>query len=251
VSLVFYKASAAAIVFFISITAALYPLKRKHVHTRSLDLGDALASGIFLGAAFLHLLPHAITIFQSLYPSISYPIPEAICVGGFLLLLLLERLSLIHHFFHPSVNIPYVLALILVIHALTEGTALGVGTTFAESFMLFIAIIAHKGSASFALCIVLMRYQLPYRQIIALIIFFSLMTPLGIGIGSVISLFTGSRSGELMISLFNAFAAGTFIYISTLHHIHFHKRQEEGKGLMEFGALLTGVVMMGMIAWWA
>ncbi len=244
--LALYKTAAAALIFLISLATVIYPLRRKNTlsHAEKSGLGEALSSGIFLGAAFFHMLPDAIRSFAHANLTYTYPIPEAICIGGFLIMLFLERLSLVR----SSVNsIPYILALILIIHALTEGAALGVGNTFSEAFMLFIAIAVHKGSESFALCIALLRHQLPLMRVILIILFFALMTPLGIILGTTLTL--GEHS-ELIAAGFNAFAAGTFLYISTLHHIHFHKHTHDARGLMELMYLILGVVVMGLIAIW-
>jgi zinc transporter ZupT len=131
-----------------------------------------------------------------------------------------------------------------------EGSALGIGATFSEALLLFIAVIAHKGSESFALCVTLMRYQLPFWQILGLVAFFALMTPLGIALGTSIEALTKAGQGAMLDVMFKSFAAGTFLYISTLHHIRFHKHTEETQGLLEFGCLMTGLVAMGMIAVW-
>lgn len=251
--LIFYKAIAALLIFFASIAIIVYPLKKKKAltHTEPFELGEALASGIFLGAAFFHMLPDAIRIFNQAEGISNYPIPEVVAILGFLLLLFLERLSLLNSSHSPKHSIPYILAIILIIHALTEGAALGIGSTFSETFMIFIAILAHKGSESFALCVTLLRHQLPFKRIVLIILFFSLMTPLGIGLGTIVNLFTFARNGELIAAMFNAFAAGTFLYISTLHHVRFHQHIEETQGLIEYLFLVIGVVIMGTIALWA
>jgi solute carrier family 39 (zinc transporter), member 1/2/3 len=251
VILVFYKACAALLVFFISLATVIYPLKNKSVfkHTEPLSLGEAIASGIFLGAAFFHMLPDAIETFGKVYGNSAYPLPEAVCMLGFLLLLFLERLSLTHS--SSKNTVPYILALILIIHAVVEGIALGIGSTLSETIMILIAILAHKGSESFALCVALLRHQLPFKRIILIIGLFALMTPLGISIGTAVNQLTFAHHGEPVAALFNAFAAGTFLYISTLHHIHFHKHAEEKRGLLEFACLALGVASMGVIALWA
>lgn len=249
--LIIDKAIAALLIFCMSILTVIYPLKNngRVKQVESFELGEALASGIFLGIAFLHMLPNSINTFHHLYPHMTYPVPESICIGGFLILLFLERLSLTHP--QTSENaIPYILTLILIIHSLTEGAALGIGTHFAEALMIFIAIIAHKGSESFALCVTLMRYQVNQKRIVYIILFFSLMTALGIGLGAMINIFTQHAGGELAAAIFNAFAAGTFIYISALHHIRFHQRLEKSQALLEFGCLSLGLVSMGLIALW-
>lgn len=251
-TLIFYKSVAALLIFLASIVTVIYPLRDRNKVKRddSLELGEALASGIFLGVAFFHMLPSAISIFSQLYPQTTYPIAEAVCVSGFLLLLLLERLSLSTTLLSPETTIPYILALILIIHSLTEGAALGIGN-LAEATVIFIAIIAHKGSASFALCMTLLRYHLSMKRIIILLGLFSLMTPLGIALGTWMTFYTASSGGKLAAGIFNAFAAGTFIYISALHHIRFHQRIGETQGLIEYAFLTLGIVAMAIIAVWA
>lgn len=252
-TLIFYKIIAALLIFFVSIAAILYPLRKKRPeleHTESLELGEALASGIFLGAAFFHLLPEAIQSFSALYPTGHYPLAELVCVGGFLLMLFLERLSIIHASCHPRHTIPYVLAIILIIHALIEGAALGIGSTFYGTLLLFVAVMAHKGSESFALCVTLLRYKLPRWELWLIIVVFSLMTPLGIALGTSVEVLSQHENGILLSAIFKSFAAGTFLYISTLHHIRFHQKTEETQGLLEFGCLALGLAAMGLIAVW-
>lgn len=251
-TLVIYKVIASVLIFLISIATIIYPLKNKSVfkHAESIGLGEALASGIFLGAAFFHMLPDAINTFTRLYGNASFPIAEAICVAGFLFFLFLERLSLSFPAMRAKNTIPYMLTITLIIHALIEGAVLGIGPSFSEALMIFIAILAHKGSESFALCIILLRHQLPQRRIISIIIFFSFMTPLGIWLGTAINLITFARDGALAAAIFNAFAAGSFLYISTLHHIHFHQHTKDTQGLIEFICLLFGTIAMGTIALW-
>ncbi len=255
VTLLTYKFIAAFLIFLVSLTTVIYPLKKlknqhRVDHAESFELGEAFASGIFLGAAFFHLLPEAVRTFHELYNTITYPVPELMCVIGFLLLLFLERLSLTDRF-HSKNTIPYVLAIILVIHSLTEGAALGIGDTSSETIMLFIAIIAHKSSDSFALCMVLMRYRFTLKYIVIIISLFALMTPIGIGIGTIIESLAMTTHNQLIQALFNAFAAGTFIYISTLHHLRFHQRIEETQSLVEFSFLTLGLSMMAVIAMWS
>lgn len=251
-TLIDYKVIAALIIFLISMVIAIYPLSKHRTleHKESLELGEALASGIFLGAAFFHMLPDAIKIFGNIYGPHSYPIPELICVLGFLILLFLERLSLVNTNLSSKNTVPYILALILIIHAVTEGAAMGIGTTLSETLMLFIAIVAHKGSESFALCVTLLKHELPFRRIVLIVIFFSLMTPLGISFGTAINEFSIAKEDALIAAIFNAFAAGTFLYISTLHHIHFHQHSRDTQGLFEFASLVAGVSAMALIALW-
>lgn len=248
-SLTLYKALSALLIFAIAAAMAIPAITKKRLpaHSERVELGDAFASGIFLGAALLHLLPDAQAAFLHQGALSHYPWPEFICALGFLFLLLLERLSL--NFDSPQTkhSIPYLLALTLMVHALIEGGALGVSPSFTETSFLLIAISAHKGAESFALCTLLLRHQLSLKTVIYLVLIFTLMTPLGIASGTWLS--TGNNE-SLIEGIFTAFAAGTFLYISTLHHRHFHEHSEEKQGLLEYAALACGTLFMGLIAMW-
>ena len=251
-TLISYKAGAALLIFFVSLATAIYPLKKRKdgLQSEKFALSEAIASGIFLGAAFFHMLPDAIKTFHAAYGNTVYPIPELICILGFLFFLFLERLSLISTSLHSKQTLPLLLTLTLMIHGIIEGMALGISITLSETLLILIAIMAHKGSESFALCIALLRYQLPVRQIAIIIALFALMTPIGISIGAVINEMSTTHNDVLLAALVNAFAAGTFLYISTLHHIHFHKHANEKQGLIEFSCLVLGVATMAVIALW-
>lgn len=251
-TLIYYKAIAALLIFISSLAAVIYPLKNHLTlqHNESLELGEAFASGIFLGVAFFHMLPVSIESFQHLWPHIHYPIAEFICILGFITLLFLERLSLITTQ-QPTTSIPYILTIILVIHSLIEGTALGINSSFTETVMIFIAIIAHKGSASFALCVTLIRHQIAAKPLLSIILLFSLVTPLGIFLGTLLHARDYLPQEQLLEAIFNAFATGSFFYMATLHHVQFHKRNaEEVHGLLEFVFLLVGLTLMGLVAVW-
>lgn len=251
-NLALYKIIAAGLIFVVSILTVVYPLKKKGFkHPESIELAEALASGIFLSAAFFHLLPESIAKFQTAHPGhVGYLVPEMICVFGFLFLVFLDRLSLVQSTVDAKHSIPYILAIILFIHAFIEGAALGIGKTISGTVMFFIAIIAHKASESFALCITMLRHQLPFNRILWIVILFAFMTPLGISMGILLNEFAAEKPDQLLSAAFQAFAAGTFLYISTLHHIHFHQHMDNNQGLLEFASLVTGVLMMTLIAVW-
>lgn len=257
-SLVGYKSLAGLFIFLVSLIAVIYPIRARiyPAHNRVLELGDAFASGIFLGAALFHMLPDAILSFAEIMPNVHYPLAESFCAAGFLLLLFLERLA--HYSAHDASHsqnhlhsLPYMLAVILVIHSLIEGAALGVNATMATATIIFVAIIAHKGSESFALAVILNRSQLSLKSIIITVVVFALMTPLGIGLGTSLTTVLHSQTGAILTAGFNAFAAGTFLYMSTLHHINHHHRINEAESLLEFLFLVIGLVIMAVIAGWA
>lgn len=254
-SLVYYKALAAFVILISSLIAVIYPIK-KHLSTKEaepLELGEAFASGIFLGVAFFHMLPASIASFNALLgSSYHYPVAELICVLGFITLLFLERLSLVATVGHGrNAAVPYILTIMLVIHSLIEGAALGINAAFTQAFLIFVAIIAHKGSASFALCVTLIRHKIALRKVLWTVILFSLMTPIGIALGTTLNSLSYLVGGQWLEAIFNAFAAGSFFYMATLHHVRFHQRADEAQGLTEFFFLVIGLAIMGLVAIWA
>lgn len=252
-SILTYKALAALIIFISTLLAVIYPIKARTrpQHHRFMDLGDAFASGIFLGAALFHMLPDAIHDFQATLGDSHYPWAEFFCAAGFILLLFLERLSLNSSRLKSQLTVPYLAAITLIIHSLIEGAALGVNTELATALIIFLAIFVHKASESFALSMTLCRgNHIPTTQLYWIIGIFSLMTPIGIFLGSSIASNMQFTQGQLVGAGFNAFAAGTFLYMSTLHHIHHHQRIHEAEGMLEFVCLLIGLCLMGVIVIW-
>lgn len=251
-SLITYKFIAAFLLFMTTVLTALYPLKRHSSlkQGESFELMEALASGIFLGAAFFHLLPDAISELNGVLLTFHYPIAEVICVASFLILLILERLTLAHPAINTKHAIPYLLLCILTIHAVIEGAALGLNHGLSETVILFIAIAAHKGSESFALCVSFLKHEISYQRTRFYIVLFACVTPLGIALGTFINTEMIAGHADGLAGILSACAAGTFLYISTLHHMHFHQHRGEAQGMAEYAGLVLGVAMMAVLALW-
>lgn len=240
------KTTFAISIFLLTILAGLFPLKLIKNNLRFLNLSDSFASGIFLSTALLHMLPDAVSKFNDF----GYPLPYLICLVTFIGFLIMDQGILIYTS-AKSVSskffVPAFLVFLLSIHALVEGAAIGANTSLLEASAIFLAIIAHKGSESFALTINLHNSAIAVKKIKQIIAAFSLMTPLGIFMASWLINPTNNSSADLISGYFDAVAAGTFLYLGT-------ERLLDGKkslnNVSNTTALLLGVLLMALIAAW-
>ncbi len=253
-SLTLIKLFSAIVILVISLLAAIGPFRQRWRNNLSAHgLGEALASGVFLGASLFHMLPDATENFRASLAN-TYPWANLLCALGFVSLLFLERITqyLAKRLAQQAQNLVYyLLVLSLAIHALTEGLALGVNAGISDTLIIFIAIIVHKGSESFSLAHSLARSPLGLSRLLWLFILFALMTPLGIAAGTVLKNTLSSHYGIISTAIFNALAAGTFLYIATLHQHHHHTHETvDHHPVKEFIALLFGLAMMAGVAIW-
>lgn len=236
---------------------AFYLRSKERTHiSHLLYFAEAFAGGIFLGAALFHMLPDATAAFGKLYPNSSYPFANLICAGGFCLLLFLEQSVYFfskqkkQHLIHNVNIVPLLLTALISVHALSEGIALGVNSTISSIAIIFIAIVAHKSSEAFAVAIQLTKAQLHKVKIWTLFLLFALMSPLGVLLATLATQSTQQHTAILMTGIFNAFAAGTFLYIATLHKLHHQHDHVDQNQLLEFIATIIGLGIMAVVAIW-
>lgn len=248
--LILLKAIAATSIFLLTLTAGLLPLKIAKDKTQFLYLGDAFASGVFISAALLHLLPEADNGFRHILNNGGYPFAQLICIATFVLLLIMERSVITYskyHFSSSKITAPFLLVLLLSIHSLVEGAAIGASINLAETSMIFFAVIAHKASESFALAVNLHHYSISTKNIQLIMAIFSFITPLGIFIASLIIYALQTNSGSTLGAVFNAIMAGTFLYLGAKHIIEDTKSFEKTAGIL---ALMLGISLMAIVAIW-
>lgn len=238
----------------------------KMTHTRT-QLMMSLVSGLMLGVAFYHLLPHSIALEQgSVDRSVWW-----LMLGLIGMLLMLRMFHFHQHDFsleegvhyehghghsHGHVNgqegvhsLSWVgIALGLGVHTLIDGVALGavmVGeshshTTVLAGFGVFLAILLHKPLDAMSITSVMEAGGWSPRARLATNLAFALLCPLGalafyFGIDSL----TGSP--EVLVGAALAFSAGAFICIALsdlLPEVHFHSH-DRGK--------LTAAFLLGIV----
>ena len=192
---------------------------KQRASRRYLSLGNALAGGIFLGVGFVHLLPEAD---EALRRVVDYPLATLLAALGVGLLLLIDRVVLegrnsrLGEEGEPTRPpfYAFVLLIVLSVHSIIAGMALGLQPEAAAVLVVMFGILFHKGSAAFALIVT--AHAAGNRSLWQTLGLFSVMTPLGIALGTVAGEVFEGRTAILFEGSFNAIAAGTFIYVAVM-----------------------------------
>lgn len=249
-SLVDFKLYISLVILLLTIISGLYPFiqRIKNEAHFNFTTAEALAGGIFFGAGLLHMLGNATTNFISL--GYSYPWPFLITGGVFLLLLCLEQISHRSLVVHTSNDNFFVMMAVLMIsiHSLFEGAALGLSNHLKITIVIACAIIAHKWAASFALAVQINKY-LPNLKIgVIYFSIFALMTPIGIILGDLISLQLAYY--KLVQPICDALAAGTFLYLGSLHGLSRAVMVEKCGQIRNLNYVFLGFSAMAIVAAW-
>lgn len=233
--------------------------------------GDTFAGGVLGGAGLVHLLSSGAAGFQQLTPGLVYPVAFVLAGAGFLLILLIEGVitadpdpgqSPLHcgsrgasheigsgiktTEWHPQ---SIILLLVLSVHSIILGLALGAQKSVTGALAIFIAIIAHKAMAGFALGVDYRRGGTSLRQSLPGAAFFASMTPLGILVGTGIYTLVSPTGQELFAAIFNSLGAGTFLYIATLDIIR-TEFELPGDNWQKWLLAAGGFSIMSVLAIW-
>ncbi|NYI41285.1 ZIP family metal transporter [Demequina lutea] len=264
-------AGAVAVVGLAS-TYVPWVLGRRASSERMLGLSNTFAAGVLGGAGVIHLLGAGIGAFHTALPTFAYPLALLLAGVGFLFILLIEDVIVPGHpghdasppqensaavqhemDWHPagqgSAIYPVILLIVLSVHSVILGLALGAQSALSGALIVFLAILAHKGAAGLALGVGFQRAGLTHRQALGRLTFFSVMTPLGIIAGAAIGGMLTGRADTLFEAVFDSIGAGTFMYIAALDIIKTefdHHRDHAQKWL----AAAAGFGIMALLAIW-
>lgn len=239
------------IIIFLIITVALlggygaFKLKQTQRNEFYFAIGNTFAAGIFLGAGLIHMLPDADEGFTKILQS-DFPFAPFIASLGFLLILFIEKIMVNSN---NKTTSPYILISILSIHSIIVGIALGTEDRIGQSIIIAIAILAHKGSASFALAISMIKAGMSTMSIVKQVSFFSAMTPLGIVIGALIANILSGQTALWSIAVFDALAAGTFLYVAIME-IFNDEFSIKKDVVVKLLASTLGLLLMALLALW-
>jgi len=238
---------------------------------RFMARGDTFAGGVLAGAGLIHLLNGGVEAFRDLSPNLKYPLAFVLAGFGFMMILLIEgvlvrsqhpgesplhcRYKATSHEVVPQTyptsgpSYAFILLLVLSIHSIILGAALGAQGSFARALMIFIAIMTHKAMAGFALGVSYYRSGPSLRRVFPAAVLFSCMAPLGILAGTAANTLIASDGRQLFEAVFDSVGAGTFLYIATLDIIR-TEFEVPGDQWQKWGMAAAGFAIMAVLAVW-
>lgn len=234
----------------ITLISGLFPFFKKVTSSgeQSFPIAESLAAGVFLSVALIHMLGTASAQFYKLHD--HYPFAFLLAGIMFLFLLWLEHIGqeIVAHKGDSSGSFAILATLMLSVHAFLMGAALGLSASFSIAIVIFFAIVAHKWAESFSLAIQINKSHFSFKMNVLLFCAFSLMTPIGIALGAAATTTLGNY--PLLEPIFSSLAAGTFLYLGTLHGLENATLIKKCCDLKHFYFVILGFTIMAVVAIW-
>ncbi|XP_053556538.1 zinc transporter ZIP2 [Bombina bombina] len=158
--------------------------------------------------------------------------------------------SHVHHatYSHSSFR-SLILFCSLSIHSIFEGLAIGLQTSFSTALEIAIAVLIHKGIIVFSLSLKLVNSMTQPAWLLTYIVFFSLMSPVGLAIGIGVTM-AKTTVISLVQAVLEGISSGTFVYVTFLEILPQELNSDE-KPLLKVLFIAIGFTIMAVIAIWA
>jgi zinc transporter 1/2/3 len=134
--------------------------------------------------------------------------------------------------------------LALSFHAVFEGLAVGLETDSKDVWLLFAAVATHKYVISFCVGLELCNARTRLLIYSAYMIIFAIMSPIGTGIGIIITSNSGTGSTYfLVVAVLQALAGGTIIYVVVFEVLE-RERSKNVSGLAQLFFVILGFCVL-------
>ena len=141
----------------------------------------------------------------------------------------------------------YFLLIALTVHALFEGLAVGLFEDINNMLQVLGALVIHKCILAFSMGINLVQHSFPAKMVVRSSFLFSVMSPIGFGIGILMLTYASSNLGRIFSAIFQAIATGTFLYV-TFFEIFFHElNSKECHKLLKVLLMVLGYSVIAIV----
>ncbi|XP_042296517.1 LOW QUALITY PROTEIN: zinc transporter ZIP1 [Sceloporus undulatus] len=138
------------------------------------------------------------------------------------------------------------LLLALSLHSVFEGLAVGLQEESTQALEICLALLIHKGVIAFSLSLKLLQGRLRPRAVAGCLVLFSIMSPLGIGLGVALTETSWPPLHRLSRSVLEGLATGTFVYITFLEILP-HELSSSEQRILKVIVLLAGFALITSI----
>ncbi|XP_075709369.1 zinc transporter ZIP2 [Rhinoderma darwinii] len=159
-----------------------------------------------------------------------------------------------HNHIHPNMYSlssfrSLILFCTLSIHSVFEGLAIGLQSKYTSALQIAIAVLIHKGIIVFSLSVKLIQNMTTPVWLAIYIVIFSLMSPIGITIGIVVTL-KKSAVVTIVQAILEGISSGTFVYVTFLEILP-SELNSGTRPLLRLFFIVVGFTIMAVIAIWA
>lgn len=233
------------------------PLFRPGAEGREEDFprGETFAAGVFLALSLTIMLPASFHLLGKQFTGVNYPLAGLLTIVVFLILLYMEQIvlkvqetSLDAETGLTSPAFPVILTVLIAIPSFFLGVALGI-SSLPGAAMILAAILAHKGTAGFALALKMTRSTMTRAQTLGLFCLFAFATPLGILVGDDLHSYLSGRPMMILKGAVLGLAAGAFLYMGTLHELRQTPLIRYCVSKKGFAMLMAGFVITALVRW--
>nr|XP_036214349.1 protein zntC-like [Bactrocera oleae] len=131
------------------------------------------------------------------------------------------------------------IVLALSLHELFEGMAIGLESNASDVWFMFGAVSAHKLVLAFCVGVELIVARTRFMLCTVYLLTFAIVSPIGIGIGILISHSDGIKSPNIPSAILQGLACGTLLYV-----VFFEILSKNHAGLVAYFLLLVGFLVM-------
>ena len=252
--LMVFKLLAAVLILAVALVGAVIAKRWRGQESdgAGLSVANCFAGGVFLAAGLIHVLPDAQGQLASVFPDMDYPLFGLLATASVAVMIMIDQWGhrrAAHDATQASGISAAVLFLVLSIHSVITGFALGIEGQGMAATALLVAVLAHKGTATFALALKVAPVCDGDRVFYQRMIGFALTTPVGILVGALLLKHLSGNTGALMEGVFDALAAGTFVYVA-LFEILGNEFKKDDQLMAKSLAVTAGAGMMALVAIW-